>query len=197
MTPQAFIFMGRSGSGKGTQIKLLVDLLKKLDPERDILNIYTGEEFRRFIQGPSATQKASKALYDAGGLMPEFLTVHMWTKPLIERYDGNQHIIFDGTPRKYHEAGVLHSMFDFFGFDKPHAVNIDITPAEATRRLLLRKRLDDNEEDIKKRLGWYETDVVPTVDFYRDNPSYDYIQVDGERPIELVQADIVKKLGLV
>jgi len=197
MKRQSFIFIGRSGCGKGTQIDLLIDYLKKIDSEHEILHVYTGEEFRKFIKGTSATQKISKAIYDVGGLMPEFLTVHMWTAPLIEKYNGNQHVVFDGTPRKYHEAGVLHSMFDFYGFDKPWVINIDITPTEALRRLLLRKRLDDNEVEIKKRLSWFETDVAPTVDFYRDNPKYNYFQIDGERTPEAIHEDIVKRLGLV
>jgi len=196
MKQQSFIFIGRSGCGKGTQIELLIDHLKKIDPEREILNIYTGEEFRSFIGGQSVTQKLAKDVYDKGGLMPEFLTVNMWTKPLIEGYNGNQHIIFDGTPRKYHEAGVLHSMFGFYGIGKPFVINIDITPAEAMKRLLLRKRLDDSEEDIKRRLDWYESDVTQTVDFYRDNPSYNYIQVEGERSIEAVHEEVVKRIGL-
>jgi adenylate kinase family enzyme len=163
MNLQSFVFIGRSGCGKGTQIEMLMKLLKEKDPDREILYIYTGQEFRNFIQGSSTTQKISRSIYDAGGLMPEFLTVHMWVKPLVEKYKGNQHIIFDGTPRKFHEAGVLHSMFGFYKLEKPWVINIGISAEEAVKRLLKRERQDDNESDIRKRLGWYETDVSPTI----------------------------------
>ena len=197
MNLQSFIFIGRSGCGKGTQIEMLMKLLKEKDPEHEILYIYTGQEFRNFIQGSSITQKLSKAIYDVGGLMPEFLTVHMWVKPLVENYKGNQHIFFDGTPRKFHEAGVLHSMFNFYKLGKPWVVNIGISAEEAVRRLLQRKRQDDNEADVRKRLGWYETDVAPTIEFYRDNPNYNFLYIDGERPQEEVHLDIAKKMGLL
>ena len=197
MNLQSFVFIGRSGCGKGTQIEMLMKLLKEKDPEREILYIYTGQEFRNFIQGPSATQKISKSIYDSGGLMPEFLTVHMWVKPLVEKYKGNKHIIFDGTTRKFHEAGVLHSMFGFYKLEKPWVINIGISAEEAVKRLLKRERQDDNEADIRKRLGWYETDVAPTIEFYRDNPNYNFLYVDGEKSPEEVHLDIAKKMGLL
>jgi adenylate kinase family enzyme len=197
MNLQSFVFIGRSGCGKGTQIEMLIKVLKEKDPSRDILNIYTGQEFRNFIKGPTKTQQLTKNIYDVGGLMPEFLTVHMWVKPLVEKYDGNQHLIFDGTPRKFHEAGVLHSMFGFYKFEKPWVINIGISQEEAMRRLLIRKRQDDTEIDIRRRLGWYETDVAPTIEFYRDNPNYNFYYVDGERTPEEIHHDIVKKVGLL
>lgn len=197
MNSQSFIFIGRSGCGKGTQIEMLMKLLKEKDPDREILYIYTGQEFRKFIQGSSTTQKLSKSIYDVGGLMPEFLTVHMWVKPIIENYKGNEHIIFDGTPRKFHEAGVLHSMFGFYKIQKPWVINIGISSEEAVKRLLKRKRQDDNEADIRKRLGWYETDVSPTIEFYRDNPNYNFIYIDGEKSPEEVHLDIAKNMGLL
>ena len=197
MNLQSFVFIGRSGCGKGTQIELLIKVLKEKDPSHEILNIYTGQEFRNFIQGPSKTQQITKGVYESGGLMPEFLTVHMWVKPLVEQYNGNQHIIFDGTPRKFHEAGVLHSMFGFYKFQKPWVINIVISQEEAVKRLLKRQRMDDTEADIRKRLGWYETDVAPTIEFYRDNPNYSFLYVDGERTPEEIHNDIVKKVGLL
>lgn len=197
MNSQSFVFIGRSGCGKGTQIEMLMKLLKEKDPEREILYIYTGQEFRKFIQGSSTTQKLSKSVYDAGGLMPEFLTVHMWVKPIVENYKGNEHIIFDGTPRKFHEAGVLHSMFGFYKIQKPWIINIGISSEEAVKRLLKRQRQDDNEADIRKRLGWYETDVSPTIEFYRDNPNYNFIYIDGEKSPEEVHLDVAKNVGLL
>ncbi|OHA17333.1 MAG: hypothetical protein A3C79_03380 [Candidatus Taylorbacteria bacterium RIFCSPHIGHO2_02_FULL_45_28] len=194
--PQAYIFIGRSGCGKGTQVQLLVDVLKIRTPEIDVLYVQTGQEFRDFIQKPTITAKKSKEIYDAGSLQPEFLTVNMWVRPLIDQYKGNQHLIFDGTPRKFHEAGVLHSCFGFYGFDKPWVINIDISENESIKRLLARKRFDDNEVDIRKRLSWYEVDVVPTLGYYDDNPAYNFLKIFGEGSIEEIHADIVKKLGL-
>lgn len=196
MQLHSFIFVGRSGCGKGTQIKLLIEYLEKNDLEHKPLYIYTGNLFREFIKGQSITQKISADIYNSGGLQPEFLTVHMWVKPLVENYTGKEHIIFDGTPRKYHEASVLHSMFKFYNLTKPWVINIDISAEEATRRLLARKRFDDIESEVKKRLAWYETDVAPTLEYYRHNPEYNFLTIAGERSVEEVHDDIVKSLKL-
>ena len=196
MSPQSFIFIGRSGCGKGTQVELLMKVLKEKDPARDILYIQTGQALRLFIQGDSITANKTKEIYNVGGLMPEFLSVSTWTKLLIENYKGNEHIIFDGTPRKRHEAGVLDSVFAFYGFGKTWVINIEISPEEAVKRLLLRKRMDDLEDVIKKRLAWYETDVVPTIGYYRDNSSYNFIEIDGQRSVEEIHEDIIGKIGL-
>ena len=61
-------------------------------------------------------------------------------------------------------------------------------------RLLGRGRIDDNHDDIKTRLGWYETDVVPAIDFYKNNPKYNFIEINGEQTIEKVHQDILGKL---
>ena len=197
LIPQAFVFIGRSGSGKGTQADLLIKKLKELDPTRDVLYIQTGQEFRKFIQGQSFTEKLSAEYYKTDKLQPEFLAIKMWVDFLVDNYNGDEHIIFDGTPRKLHEAKVLDSVFGFYGFDKPYVINIDISAKEAERRLLLRKRLDDAEEDVLKRLSWYETDVAPTIDYYRDNPDFHFLKINGDRTPEEVHADIVRSIGLV
>lgn len=197
MIPQAFVFIGRSGCGKGTQIELLKSHLKEKDSVKELVYIYTGQELRKFKEGPSVTAQMIKALYVTGALMPEFLVVNMWIMPLVEQYKGDQHLILDGTPRKLHEAGVLHSAFQFYGYQKPYVINIDISREEAVRRMTLRQRQDDSDGDIKKRLDWYETDVVPTIEYYRNNPGYDFIQINGEQKVDDVHADIVKKLALV
>ena len=60
MNKNSFIFIGRSGSGKGTQAALLIQALKKSDPNREPLYVQTGQELRQFIQGSSFTQKITK-----------------------------------------------------------------------------------------------------------------------------------------
>ncbi len=197
MKPQPFIFIGRSGSGKGTQAGLLIDALKKVDPSHGSLYVQTGEEFRNFIKGDTYTEKIAKKIYDAGELEPEFVATYLWVKILNEHFTGDQHIIFDGTPRRLHEAGVLDSVFGFYGLDNPWVIHVDIGPEESLKRLLLRKRADDSEEDIQERLSWYETEVVPVVEYYRDNQDCQFsVDINGERSIEEIHADIVKRLGL-
>lgn len=194
MLPQNFIFIGRSGCGKGTQAKLLKEYLNKIDPQREVFYLQTGAEFRRFIQGGNYTQKLSKKIIDEGLLQPEFLSVYMWSHLLAENFKEGEHLIVDGTPRKFHEAGILDSVFDFYNREKPYLIFLNIGEKWAVERLLGRGRIDDNHDDIKARLDWYETDVVPAIDFYKNNPKYIFLEINGEQTIEKVHQDILEKL---
>lgn len=196
MKQKTFILIGLSGCGKGTQGKLLSEKLKALDSERDVLYIQCGGEFRKFIQGESITQKLSKTIYDAGGLQPEFLAIYMWVNVLVNQYTGTQNIIMDGMPRRFHETGVLHSIFDFYTMEKPYVIHLDVSEQWSVDHLMKRGRTDDNEEDIRERLKWFATDVAPAIEFYRNSNEYKFIKINGERTIEEVHADIVKAVGL-
>lgn len=186
MTQQVFILMGMSGCGKGTQAKLIADYIKG-----DILYVQTGAEIREFIKGNSYTQRLTALAYDEGQLMPEFITISMWANLLAREYKGNQHLIIDGSPRKIHEAGTLHSAIEFYKLPRPYVIHFEMSKEKALERLLLRKRQDDNEEDIKARLDWYDTHVMPTVKFYEHNPHYNFIKINADQSVEKVFADIL------
>ena len=196
MNQKVFILIGRSGCGKGTQGALLSKYLKEIDPNRETLYVQSGAEFREFIKGNSATQKISNELYKADKLQPEFLSVYMWINILIRNYSENEHIIFDGAPRRRHEAGVLDSIFDFYNLKHPFVINIDVSEKWAIERLTARHRMDDKSEDIEKRLAWYNTDVIHTIEYYKDNSRYNFLSINGERPIDEIHKDIVEKLKL-
>ncbi|MES2470949.1 MAG: nucleoside monophosphate kinase [Patescibacteria group bacterium] len=195
-THKTIIFIGKSGSGKGTQGKLLMEELEKQTGKK-VLYVQSGDEFRKFIKDDTTfTRRKTKDMLEKGKLMPEFIAVHMWTNVFVDHYNGEDHIIVDGTPRKYHEAGVLNSVVDFYNLDKPYVIHLDITKSEAVRRLMARGRMDDTKEDIEERLGWYITDVIPTIEYYKKNPHYRFITIDGERPVGEVHKEILKAVGL-
>jgi adenylate kinase family enzyme len=196
MSPQVFIFIGRSGSGKGTQADLITKLLKRRDPGHNVVYIQTGQGFRDFIKGDSLTAREAKKIYDAGDFEPEFLTVHIWSHMLVENYRAGDHVIFDGTPRKFHEAGVLDSILAFYRFEKPFVIHLDIEREESMKRLLLRKRIDDTPLNIEERLNWYDREVKKALEFYNGNPDYHFLNIDGARAVDDIHADIVKKCGL-
>lgn len=194
MIQKTFIFIGRSGCGKGTQAKLLMDELKKVDPTREVLYLQNGAEFRKFVTGSSHTQKLSKAIQDVGGLQPEFLAVYMWSNFLVQNFKGAEHVVMDGMPRKFHEAGVLESIWDFYKLPRPTVVHLAVSKEWSVDRLLARGRGDDTREEIAERLAWYETDVVPTIEYYRKTPGYQFLEINGEQSIEKVWEELQKTL---
>ena len=191
---KAFIFIGRSGAGKGTQAKLVVERLKAEESANDVLYIQSGGEFREFIKGPSETAQRARKVNDVGGLQPEFLAVYMWIGVLVKNYQTGDNLVFDGTPRKLHEAGVLHSIFDFYGIEKPTVVYINVSAKWATDHLVLRGRQDDTKNEIAKRLSWFDTDVLPCIEYYKNSPSYNFIEINGEQSVEDVNKDVMKAI---
>ena len=95
---------------------------------------------------------------------------------------------------KVHEAGVLHSVFDFYKLLKPQVIYLNVGTDWATKHLLIRGRHDDNVQDIDNRLKWFDDEVLPTVEFYRKNKYYDFHEINGEQSVEAVRKEIVAKV---
>lgn len=195
MIPKTFIFIGRSGCGKGTQAKLLMDIFKKKDPKREIFYMETGARFREFIQGKKYSNTLSNEIYKNGVLQPEFLSIWMWSNIFLSDLKGGEHIFVDGTPRKLHEAEVLDSALKFYGREKPVVVYMNVGRTWSEERLKARQRQDDKGDGIKKRLDWFDAEVMPTVEYYKKNPEYEFLDINGERTIEEIHKDIISRLN--
>jgi adenylate kinase len=191
---QTYIFIGRSGCGKGTQAELLIKSLT--ENGRKIFNLETGKKFREFVKGDSYSSKLSNEIGERGGLQPEFLAVLMWASSMVDKVQGDEDFVLDGTPRKMAEAKTLDSALDFYGFEKPIVVFVNVSRKWAEERLLGRGRSDDDTEEIKKRLDWYETEVAPVVEWYKGNGSYKFLDINGEQTIEEVHQEIMEKICL-
>lgn len=194
MNPKTFIVIGPSGSGKGTQADLLQEYLKKESPETELLYVEAGDRFRTFLKGGTHASELSKEIYMDGKLQPAFLSIWVWADLLIESLKGGMHLMLDGSPRKLNEAHVLDEALHFYKRENPYVVFINVSRDWATERLKGRNREDDKDDSIKKRLDWFETDVKPAIEFFRENPYYNFLEINGEQTIEEVHNEIVGKL---
>ncbi|MBI5004582.1 MAG: nucleoside monophosphate kinase [Candidatus Lloydbacteria bacterium] len=195
MTPQVFIFIGRSGCGKGTQATLLMEEIKKREPAREVLYLQTGALIREFIKEENYSARRAKEIYDAGDRQPDFLAVNMWSNFLFKRFTGKEIIIADGTPRSLDEARMLDTALDWmYGIKNPAVMYLNVSDNWSIKRLLARGRMDDNEEDIRERLQWFETDVLPAVEWYRNNKYYTFFDINGERNIEEIHREMTDKI---
>lgn len=196
MSKRFFIIMGRSGSGKGTQAALLKEKLAQAG-FTDIQHVTTGGGFRTFIESDNFTAKHLKKITNAGGIGPEFMAIWVWVNILIDKIRENTTMILDGAPRRLTEAEALHGVFPFYGYDYPTVIYLDTSDAWATDKLVSRHRADDeNKEDRERKMSWFFTEVLPCVAFYKNNPLYTFVHINGEKSIEEVHAEIIKKVGL-
>lgn len=196
MSPQTFIFFGPSGSGKGTQAKLLIEKLGQMDPNGKTLYLETGHMLREFSNGTTLTAQTTKDIIDNGGLMPEFLPIMLWSQFMVENMQGGEHLVIDGISRKLHEAWVLDTALQFYRRENVYIISIKTSAEWATKRLLERGRVDDGVEEVKRRMDWYAKSVVPAIDHFRSLPNYKVVDINGEQSIEAVHAEILEKTNL-
>ena len=187
------IFIGRSGCGKGTQARLFMERITKRDHEkRKILYIESGERFRKFIRGPSFSAQLSNEIYKKDLRQPDFLAGLMWGEMLIDELAENMHLVFDGVARSEPEARMLTTALRFYGRERVTVVYIDVRRKWSEEKLLKRGRSDDiNIEKIDKRLDWFDEDVLPAIKYFKSDPFYRLLTIDGEQKIEAVHRDIV------
>jgi adenylate kinase family enzyme len=62
--------------------------------------------------------------------------------------------------------------------------------------MMSRKRGDDTDEKRKERLDWFENDVLPTINYFRENKDFDFIEIDGNKGIEEISEEIKTKMKL-
>jgi len=195
MQNHAFIFYGISGSGKGTQAKLLIEYLQKNDPSREVIYIETGARIRSFIADTSGhTRDMVKNILDKGGLLPEFIPIWLWSNLLVTKFTGKEHLVLDGVSRWPHESPIVDAALKFYGFEELNVILINVSREWARSRLKERKRYDDDEAEINRRFDWYEKNTKPAVDYFRDKPSVSIIEINGEQEIEAVHREIIRKV---
>lgn len=198
--PLNFVFIGRSGSGKGTQALLLKEFLEKRDGVGSVFYLSTGEHMRNLIKERPELKTSvflNKKVMALGNKAPDFLTVWVWSKELIFNMKSNQHIIFDGTPRTLLEAKLLDEAFDWYEKENLRPILVDVSPEEVRIRMLARKREDDTEEQINGRLAYFEKLVAPAIEYYRSESKNKLIVVDGNpRDVNLIHKNILKACGL-
>ncbi len=196
--PQAFIFLGRSGCGKGTQ----VDLVKKyLDENTGLKTLYieTGTYFRNLLKTGSYTAELTKDIVNTGGLMPSSMAIDMWMSHLIENFNGKENIIFDGVSRRIGEAAELHDALKFYKLSGYKVIYMNVSRRWATEKLLGRAkqegRLDDQIEGINKRQDWFEKDIMPVIEYYKQlGDGCEFLEINGEQIVEKVYEEIMKKV---
>lgn len=194
MDKKAFIFIGRSGCGKGTQAKLLIEAIKA-KYEQAVYYVATGDEFRKILDAGTYMSQRLKEVVGKGGFAPSFAATLMWSTALFRDLKEDDHLMIDGSPRSISEAQVLDTVFPFFDA-KPIALYINVSREWASDRLRARGRHDDSEEGIKSRMDLFESDIIPVLELYKSRENMDVIEINGEQHIDDVHADIRKALAL-
>ncbi len=197
MHPKTVIFIGPQGSGKGTQIAKLKEVLETKDTGRRVVDIQTGRRFRALAakQETFAEEKVAATL-DSGVLQPDFLVAVLWGQAMIDQLDDKSHLLIDGFPRTVAQVADLEDAFKFFERTQIEIINLETPEAVVRDRMYSRARVDDTDASIEERLRWYREDTLPVVEYFRHRQNTIVHDVDGTSTIEVVHADILTALQL-
>jgi adenylate kinase len=192
------IFIGRSGSGKGTQVELLKNFLEEQNPEASIFHFESGAHFRKFIEAPGYTSELMRSILGKGKLAPDFITGWLLVEALVANFKEKQTLILDGFPRTQTQALMLDSAMEYYNRENIKVIHIDVSEDEVRRRMRARGRVDDaNPDVIESRISWYNQNVIPTINYLRMKPLYEVIDINGEQPMDVIQQEIRQRLGYI
>ena len=184
------ILLGAPGAGKGTQAVMLMEKMK-------LVQVASGDLFRKALQQETALGKKAKAYMDKGQLVPDEITIQMVLERL-EAPDVQSGAILDGFPRNLKQAKALDKALAKQSRAIDKVINIKVSEEEVIRRLggrwicrncqapynevdsppkvkgicdrcggELYQRADDNPATIKKRLEVYLKETSPLIDYYK------------------------------
>jgi len=172
-------FIGRPCAGKGTQI----ELLKK---KTGFPVMSTGEMLRERAKKDDVLGRKIKDAFQEGKLHPTPVVFSLWMPFFLETKESDaEGVIMDGNPRKLYEAWMLEELFEFLDWkDCWRVFYINIKEEDAYERMKKRAREHDSEEEIKSRLQWFNAEIVPVIDYFKEKGSL--VEIDGEGTVEEV-----------
>jgi adenylate kinase len=188
------IIFGAPGSGKGTQAELLSKELK-------IPTLSMGELFRQAYDKKTSDGIKAYDYWGKGKWVPGKLTFKV-LKPFLARC--SKGFILDGYPRRKDQIPPLEKYLKAKKERIDKAILLLVSDQEAIKRLLLRAekarqtkgeiRFDDTKKLIKARLNSHHQTINPIINYFRERGNL--LEIDGERSIEAIYQDIIKRLRL-
>ena len=210
------LLMGPPGAGKGTQAEKLIDEFK-------IPHISTGDMFRAAVSAGTELGKEAKKYMDAGGLVPDVVTIGIVREGLSKPECANGFIL-DGFPRTEEQAVALDGILKDLVIKLTGVVNISVPDSELVARVVGRRickacgatyhvsfnpskvedvcdkcggnlyqRNDDKEDTVVNRLHAYHEQTEPLIEYYKKQGLYK--EINGLQPIDKVYADVKASLG--
>jgi len=200
------IIAGAPASGKGTQCKKIVEHF-------GIVHLSTGDILRKAVESGSEVGLRVKGTMEAGGLVDDSTMCDIVVERLSQEDCKKKGWLLDGFPRTKAQAEALSAA----GFFPDCFICLDVPDAKLTKRVLGRltdpktgmsyheiskpppteeirrrctKRADDTEEKVGERLRNYHGQTEAVIPIFNEV----LVCVNGDRPEELVSADVIVAL---
>ncbi len=171
------VLLGKPGSGKGTQGKLLAK-------EFGLAYISTGKLMRREIAEGTKIGKLAKPYMDKGEIVPDEIPIQLIERE-IKNNPGAKGFVFKGFPRTIVQAYILDGLLERENMAVSSLIEMKVSTLEAIRRLSARSKTDSarpydaSTEMIINRLEQYKEKTVPVIDYYKNQGKYKSVKAEA------------------
>lgn len=189
MNKPIVFFIGKPGSGKGTQARML--------GEATGWPVFgTSNGLREIVALGTAAGKKLKETMDSGALTPYWIASYAYLKALFSVAD-DATIIFDGTSRTLPETKIVVDSLRWLGC--PFRIfHLTVPDEEIHSRISLRRekesRVDDHPDAVATRLKAYYESTDSSIDYLRSEGML--TDIDGHRAPEVIAAEVRGILGI-
>lgn len=186
MKSDIIFFLGKPGSGKGTQAALLSE-------KTGSRIISSGGLFREMALEDNAVGRTTKEVIDQGLLMPPWFAIYLFQRAVFGAADG-EGLIFEGSGRKVPEAEMIVEVMKWLGKDF-RVVHIKVSDEDIVARLNKRREVQGRADDnvIEKRLEEYRIYTEAAIEVFRNAGVL--IEVDGTPAPEAIHEEILTQLA--
>lgn len=173
------VLLGVAGSGKSVQGKLIAKTLK--------CDYFSTGEFLRQHVDPVIKEKML-----TGTLIQDEEVISATEDALLSN-GHNKEFVLDGFLRTLRQAEWLVKEVAEGKFQTPSVINLRAQPETIVKRLLNRKRPDDQIDIIKKRLNEYNIAILPIINIL-ESAGIEVHDINANNSVEEVNLDIMKIL---
>jgi adenylate kinase len=179
------LLLAPPGAGKGTQGE-------RLAARYNVPHLATGDMLRDHVATGTPVGIEAQSYMDRGELVPDDVVVRLILERMAEQQSDG--FVLDGFPRTLRQAELAYDWAVKSGRTFDAVVSLLVPADELVRRLLERGRAsgrsDDNEDTIRRRLGVYDAQTAPLLDYYRDRGILHEVEGTGE--VDEVTERVVK-----
>lgn len=182
------LIIGRPGSGKGTQAKLLSEKL-------GWVRLSSGDRIKDIRDGNEPFSARVREMYDKGTLLPDWFADYLLESGLLE-LDNHVGVVAEGFGRTHSQAEHFSEIVSWLGRDLM-VFNLEVSEEEALRRMLSRAetehRPDSNEEHkVRDRFTQFNEHTAPALELLRSKGYV--VDIDGTQTPEEVANSIERAL---